>query len=184
MRLGAASVTVIARHAADALPAGAREVEAASDEGVEFVYSAEAKKVKADKAGKATGVECVAVAPGPDGKLRPERGSAFVVPATSVITAPDYTPDVGDSDEELGFSAWGTLEADPFTGRTQTPGVFAGGDAGVGRQVGDPRGRGRQARRPGDRAPGLPATTSTRSKPTWRSTPACPISSSSTTQRS
>ena len=129
MRLGATSVTVIARHAADALPAGAREVKAASDEGIEFAYAAEAKKVKADKAGKATGVECVTVKPGPDGKLRPERGSAFVVAATSVITAADYTPDVGDSDEELGFSPWGTLEADQFTGRTRTAGVFAGGDA-------------------------------------------------------
>ena len=129
MRLGAASVTVIARHAADMLPAGAREVKAAGDEGIEFVYSAEVKKVKSDKAGKATGVECVAVTPGPDGKLRPERGSTFVVAATSVITAADYTPDVGDSDEELGFSPWGTLEADQFTGRTQTAGVFAGGDA-------------------------------------------------------
>ncbi len=49
------SVTVIARHAADALPAGARDFMAAIDEGVEFVYSAEARKVKADKAGKATG---------------------------------------------------------------------------------------------------------------------------------
>ncbi len=129
VRLGAKSVTVVARHAADALPAGARDVAAASDEGVEFVYSAEARKVTTDKAGKATGVECVAVSAGPDGKLRPERGSAFTVPATNVIVAHDYTPDVGDSDEELGFTPWGTLQADPFTGRTQTPGVFAGGDA-------------------------------------------------------
>ncbi len=129
VRLGAASVTVVARHAADALPAGTRDVAAATDEGVAFVYSAEARKVATDKAGKSTGVECVAVSAGADGKLHPERGSAFVVPATSVIVAHDYTPDVGDSDEELGFTPWGTLEADPFTGRTQTPGVFAGGDA-------------------------------------------------------
>ena len=129
IRLGARSVTVIARHASDALPAGARDVKAAVDEGVEFLFSTEARKVKADRAGKATGVECVTVTPGADGKARPARGSSFVVPATSVITAFEYSPDVGDSDEELGFSAWGTLEADPFTGRTKTAGVFAGGDA-------------------------------------------------------
>jgi formate dehydrogenase major subunit len=129
VRLGATSVTVVARHAADKLPAWARDLVAADAEGVEFVFSAEARKVKADRAGKPTGVECVRLSAGADGKLRPAKGSAFVVPATSVITAFEYTPDVGDSDEELDFSAWGTLEANPFTGRTQTPGVFAGGDA-------------------------------------------------------
>ncbi len=129
VRLGAKSVTVIARHGADALPAGARAFVAARDEGVEFVFTAEAKKVAADRNGKATGVECVALTAGPDGKLRAERGSSLVVTAGTVITAADYTPDVGDSDDELGFTPWGTLEADQFTGRTQTPGVFAGGDA-------------------------------------------------------
>jgi len=52
-----------------------------------------------------------------------------VVAATTVISAVDFTPEVGDSDEELAFSPWGTLEANHFTGRTSTTGVFAGGDA-------------------------------------------------------
>ena len=130
VRLGAKSVTVIARHGADALPAGARAFVAARDEGVEFVFTAEAKKVAADRNGKATGVECVARhARAPTASCGPSAARSFVVTAGTVITAADYTPDVGDSDDELGFTPWGTLEADQFTGRTQTPGVFAGGDA-------------------------------------------------------
>ena len=120
------------------------------------------------------------LAAGPDGKPRPERGSAFVVPATSVITAYEYTPDIGDSDEELVFSPWGTLEADPFTGRTQTPGVFAGGDAvSAAKSAIHAIAGGSAPRWPS--APGSPATTSTSSRPTSPSMPACPTSSSSTT---
>ena len=83
VRLGAKSVTVIARHGADALPAGARAFVAARDEGVEFVFTAEAKKVAADRNGKATGVECVALTAGPTASCGPS-----AAPASSLRPAP------------------------------------------------------------------------------------------------
>ncbi len=129
VRLGATSVTMISRHAAEGPTAGARDLRAAIDEGVVIESATDARKIKTTSSGRPSGVECVRLTAGADGKLAPQKGSAFTVAATTVITAIEYTPDVGDSDEELSISSWGMLEADPFTGRTQTPGVFAGGDA-------------------------------------------------------
>ena len=122
-------MTVLARHAADNLPAGARDFVAALDEGIEFEFGCEPRKVRTDRNGKPTAVECVRVKAGKDGKPRPEKGSAFSVAGTTVISALDYTPELADDDDELKLSAWGTVDANPFTGRTWQKGVFAGGDA-------------------------------------------------------
>ncbi len=127
-RLGATAVTVIARHDEAALPAGARDLRAARDEGIEFLFSAEARAVKTDRGGRPSGVDCVRLVPGKDGKPHAERGSGFTVGATTVIVAQEFTPDVGD-EEDVQLSPWGTLEANHFTGRTATEGVFAAGDA-------------------------------------------------------
>jgi formate dehydrogenase major subunit len=128
-RLGARKVVVLARHRADALPAGARDFAAALDEGIEFEFAAEPRRVKLGRDRRPAAVHCARLVTDSDGSSRPERGSSFEVAANTVLWAVDYEPDVGDSDEELVFSPWGTLEADPFTGRTSTAGVFAGGDA-------------------------------------------------------
>ncbi len=59
-RKGAKEVVVIAQHQPADIPAGARDLAAALEEGVKVEFGALAKKVKA-KAGKAQGVECVRV---------------------------------------------------------------------------------------------------------------------------
>ena len=58
-RLGAAKVVVLAPHAEHELPAGARDLQAAREEGVEFEFIVEARGVKLAKTGKPTAVECV-----------------------------------------------------------------------------------------------------------------------------
>jgi NADPH-dependent glutamate synthase beta subunit-like oxidoreductase/pyruvate/2-oxoacid:ferredoxin oxidoreductase beta subunit/NAD-dependent dihydropyrimidine dehydrogenase PreA subunit len=126
-RLGAAEVTVLARHDADSIEAGAREMAAALEEGVTFEFLVEAKRVKI-AGGKAAGVECVRLKRDRH-TLKEIKGSRFDVAAGTVISAVAYVPEIGDSNEEVAMSAWHTLEANHFTGRTSTPGVFAAGDA-------------------------------------------------------
>ena len=98
-RLGAKDVVVIAQHEADDIPAGARELAAALEEGVKFEFGALAKKVKA-KAGKAQGVECVRVVR-EKGRPKEVRGSRFELAATTVILATGYAPKLGDSADYL-----------------------------------------------------------------------------------
>jgi NADPH-dependent glutamate synthase beta subunit-like oxidoreductase/pyruvate/2-oxoacid:ferredoxin oxidoreductase beta subunit/NAD-dependent dihydropyrimidine dehydrogenase PreA subunit len=127
-RLGAAKVTVLARHDVANVEAGARELTAALDEGIEFEFMVEAKRVKLARGGKPAAVECARLAH--DGrKVREIKGSRFDTEAKTVISAVAYVPNLGDSGEEVTLSAWNTLEANYFTGRTTTPRVFAAGDA-------------------------------------------------------
>ena len=127
-RLGATSVTVLAPRDAAHLEAGARDLAAALEEGVTFEFDVAAKKVKAGKHGRPSAVECVRLGRS-KGRTREIKGSAFEVPATTVISAVSYVPDLGDAAEELALSSWNTLAANRFTGRTASDGVFAAGDA-------------------------------------------------------
>ena len=128
-RLGAANVTVLARHDASGIEAGARDHAAAIEEGVTFEYLVDVKRVKTTKAGRPSGVECVRLAAGAKGKLKEVKGSRFDLAATTVISAVSYVPDLGDSSDEVNLSSWEMLEANYYTGRTSNAGVFAAGDA-------------------------------------------------------
>ena len=130
-RKGAKEVVVIAQHEADDIPAGARELAAALDEGVKVEFGALAKKVKA-KAGKAQGVECVRVVR-EKGRRKEVRGSRFEIAATTVVMATGYAPRLGDSADYLPL-ADSRLIANYYTGRTPEEGVFAAGDAITGSQ--------------------------------------------------
>jgi len=127
-RLGATSVTVLAPRDAAHLEAGARDLASALEEGVKVEFDVAAKKVRLGKAGRPAGVECVRLGRS-KGRTREIKDSRFEVPATTVISAVSYVPDLGDSGEEVALSSWNTLEANYYTGRTTTPGVFAAGDA-------------------------------------------------------
>jgi formate dehydrogenase major subunit len=126
-RLGAKTVTVIAQHEADSLPAGARELAAALEEGVKFEFNTTAKKVK-NRAAKAQGVECVRVRR-EKGRVRELKDSRFDVNATTVILATGYAPKLGESADYLPLADGRRLAANYYTGRTPEDGVFAAGDA-------------------------------------------------------
>ena len=130
-RKGAKEVVVIAQHEADDIPAGARELAAALDEGVKVEYGALAKKVKT-KGGKAQGVECVTVVR-EKGRRKELRGSRFDVAATTVVMATGFAPRLGDSADYLPL-ADSRLIGNYYTGRTPEEGVFAAGDAVTGSQ--------------------------------------------------
>ena len=141
-RKGAKEVVVIAQHEADDIPAGARELAAALEEGVKVEFGALAKKVKT-KAGKAQGVECVRVVR-EKGRRKEVRGSRFELAATTVVMATGYAPRLGDSADYLPL-ADSRLVANYYTGRTPEEGVFAAGDAITGSRSVDPRRGRRQA---------------------------------------
>ena len=125
-RKGAKEVVVISPNTAGDIPAGARDLKNALEEGVKFEWNTLARKVKA-KGGKAQGVECVRVTT-ENGHTHEVRGSRFEVAAATVVMATGYAPRLGDSAEYIAVSH-ARLEADPHTGRTADPGVFAAGDA-------------------------------------------------------
>jgi len=131
-RKGAKEVVVIAQHQPADIPAGARDLAAALEEGVKVEFGALAKKVKA-KAGKAQGVECVRVVR-EKGRTKEVRGSRFEIAATTVVMATGYAPRLGDSADYLALADGARLLANFYTGRTPEEGVFAAGDAITGAQ--------------------------------------------------
>jgi pyruvate/2-oxoacid:ferredoxin oxidoreductase beta subunit/NADPH-dependent glutamate synthase beta subunit-like oxidoreductase/NAD-dependent dihydropyrimidine dehydrogenase PreA subunit/ferredoxin len=126
-RKGAKEVVVIASHEGASLPAGARDLAAALEEGIKFEFGTVAKKIKA-KAGKAQGVECVRVVR-ERGRTKEVKGSRFDVAATTVVLASGYAPRLGESAEYLALADGVRLQANFYTGRTPESGVFAAGDA-------------------------------------------------------
>jgi pyruvate/2-oxoacid:ferredoxin oxidoreductase beta subunit/NADPH-dependent glutamate synthase beta subunit-like oxidoreductase/ferredoxin len=127
LRQGAAQVAVIAEHEAGSLPAGARDLSAALEEGVAFEFSALAKTVKAED-GNTQSVECVRVVR-ENGETRELEGSTFFVTGTTVVLATGYAPKVGPGAPYASSTDGARLQANPFTGRTSREGVFAAGDA-------------------------------------------------------
>jgi glutamate synthase (NADPH/NADH) small chain len=70
--------------------------------------------------------------PDEDGRRRPHpiEGSEFEIDVDMVIVAFGNRPHplVPQTTEGLKVTDWGTIEAEPTTGETSIPGVFAGGD--------------------------------------------------------
>jgi glutamate synthase (NADPH/NADH) small chain len=78
-------------------------------------------------------LQCELGEPDSSGRRRPVpiEGSNFTVPADTVILALGYWPDplIGKSTPGLETHKYGLIIADPETGSTSRPGVYAGGDA-------------------------------------------------------
>ena len=139
IRLGAESVTVLYRRTREEMPAYAEEIDEALQEGVTLrtLIHPEAFDVKN---GKVTGVRCHAMRLGEfdrSGRRRPEDATAAaaeVLPVDQVIVAIGQALDVkalgGEVEVERTERGW--LKADPRTGATSVPWLFAGGDAATG----------------------------------------------------
>jgi len=133
-RLGAASVTVAYRRGRDEMPAHHVEADDAEQEGVGFSFQVTPAEVLGEERGAVRGLRCHRMALGtPDasGRRRPEPipGSEMVLPCDLVISAIGMTPDTGPFASQLGITDRGTLQADPDSCQTETPFVFAAGDA-------------------------------------------------------
>ena len=136
LRLGAEHSYIIYRRSHDELPARSAEVHHAEEEGVEFLLLTNPIRFLGDEAtGRLTGVECLRQELGePDasGRRRPVPipGSEFVVDIdTAVISiGSGSNPLLTKSTPGLTLNKWGYIVADPKTGKTMKPRVWAGGD--------------------------------------------------------
>jgi 2-oxoacid:acceptor oxidoreductase delta subunit (pyruvate/2-ketoisovalerate family) len=117
------------------MPAIAEEIEDLIEEGISIDFLTLPVKVHAKNGGRIMKVECVRMELGePDdsGRRRPVpiEGSNFDIDADMVITAIGETPDLSYLDTEIKAESWGVL-VDEY-GRTNVPGIFAGGDTATG----------------------------------------------------
>ncbi len=134
LRLGAEEVTIVYRRSRAEMPARAEEVAHAVEEGVRFKFLTLPRRILGEK-GWVRSMECIRMELGePDesGRRRPVPvpDSEFEMEVDLVIMAigTRANPLLPSTLPELRLNRWGYIEADPETGRTSIPNVFAGGD--------------------------------------------------------
>jgi glutamate synthase (NADPH) small chain len=134
-RLGADHVYLVYRRSMEELPARAEEAHHAQEEGIDFRLLTNPIRIIGDENGWVKGLECVKMELGePDasGRRRPVevKGSEHIIPVEVVIVAIGQGPNpiLAQNAKGLELRKSGNIEADPETGKTNIPGVFAGGD--------------------------------------------------------
>lgn len=134
-RLGAENVNIVYRRSLEELPARIEEYHHSLEEGINYYWLTNPIAYLDDQQGNLAGVECVKMVLGePDasGRRRPEPvpDSAFTIPADAVIEAIGQGANrvLLSTYPEIELNQWGYIQADPKTGATSIPGVFAGGD--------------------------------------------------------
>jgi heterodisulfide reductase subunit A len=135
LRLGADKVSIVYRRSREEMPAYEDEIEGALDEGIELHYLTAPVSIQG-KNGKVTGFECIKTELGePDASGRrrpvPMEGSEFVIDCDAVIPAIGQRTDLEciQDEKDLKTSRWGTMLVDEYTMQTDSPQVFASGDA-------------------------------------------------------
>ncbi len=135
LRMGADEVTCLYRRTEKEMPGGKHDRELAREEGAIYQFLTQPVRFIAGENGRLAQVECIRMVLGePDAKGRrkpvPVEGSNFIVEADSAILALGYWPDpiIGETTPDLKTQNWGLIVADPKTGATTRPGVYAGGD--------------------------------------------------------
>ncbi|MEM2888108.1 MAG: NADPH-dependent glutamate synthase [Candidatus Bathyarchaeia archaeon] len=134
LRLGG-DVTVVYRRTEELMPARRDEVINAKEEGIKFIFLANPVRFIGDEKGWVKAVECIRMELGkPDesGRMRPVAvpGSEFLVDADTVVVAIGQNPNplAVRGETHVKVTSHGTIVANPETGETDMPGVFAGGD--------------------------------------------------------
>ncbi len=127
-RLGA-EVTILYRRTRAEMPAIAREIDGALEEGVAIEFLAAPIRVLRDN-GTATGLACIRMELGtPDASGRPQpmpiAGSEFEIEASTIIAAVSQEPEFAPVAELREGEDW--IRTDEW-GATKTAGIYAGGD--------------------------------------------------------
>ena len=135
LRIGAAEVSIVYRRSERESPARTEELHHAQEEGVRFHWLTNPVRILGTGTGWVQGLECVEMELGePDasGRRRPvaKPGTERTLDVDTVICALGTTanPIIAQTTPGLRTNRWGYIEADPETGATSLPGVFAGGD--------------------------------------------------------
>ncbi|MBW1990191.1 MAG: NADPH-dependent glutamate synthase [Deltaproteobacteria bacterium] len=134
-RLGAEKVRIVYRRSREEMPARAEEIHHAEEEGVELYLLTNPVRFLGDDRGRVRGMECVQMELGePDesGRRRPvvKEGSEFEMECDLVVISvgAGANPLLTSTTPELALNKRGYIVADPETGKTTMPGVWAGGD--------------------------------------------------------
>ena len=135
-RHGAETVTVLYRRSREEMPADDQEIKEAMDEGVTFQFLVAPKRFLGTK--RLEGIELQPMelgAPDESGRRRPipAKTPPVTMACDAAIVAVSQEADLGvlPQDLEVKLAKDGTLQADPETGATKRPGVYAGGGASV-----------------------------------------------------
>lgn len=135
LRLGAEHVYIVYRRSEKELPARVEESHHAKEEGVDFRLLTNPFEVLGNDQGCVTGLKCIRMELGePDasGRRRPVEiaNSEFTLDVDTVVIAIGQGPNplVQSTTTGLDTNKKGNIIADPDTGATSRPGVFAGGD--------------------------------------------------------
>jgi glutamate synthase (NADPH/NADH) small chain len=134
LRLGAEKVYVIYRRTEVEMPARNEEILHAKEEGVEFHFLENAKRIIGDEKGRVKAMECLRYELGePDasGRRRPVviEGSEFTIDVDTVIVAigNGSNPLIHQTTPELETNKWGNIVVDDKQ-KSSMDKVFAGGD--------------------------------------------------------
>jgi glutamate synthase (NADPH/NADH) small chain len=135
LRLGAEHSYIVYRRSKKELPARIEEVHHAEEEGIQFHFLTLPLEILGNEDGWVCGMRCQRMELGePDesGRRRPVPvpGSEFGLEVDMVVVAigTGANPLIPSTTPDLKTNKWGYIEADPETGATSKPGVYAGGD--------------------------------------------------------
>lgn len=135
VRLGAEKVYIVYRRSRQEMPARIEEIHHAEEEGVSLNLLQNPITIIGDEKGWVREIICIRMELGePDASGRrrpvPVKGSEFSIPVDTVIMAIGQGPNplIPQTTPTLKVGKWGNIVADPETGATSIPGVFAGGD--------------------------------------------------------
>jgi len=134
LRSGAEQVQIVYRRSIKEMPAHEEEIEAARNEGIEFMFLTNPKAL-VRSGERLSGVECLkmelkAGKPGERPRPVPIDHSEFTVACDHLIAAigQQVDPFGLNGDGGLELERWGTVKVNPATLQTNREGVFAGGD--------------------------------------------------------
>jgi glutamate synthase (NADPH/NADH) small chain len=135
LRMGADRSIIIYRRSRTEMPARGAEIHHAEEEGIEFMLLTAPLQFMADDQGRVRAVECLQMELGePDasGRRRPVPipGSEFIVDIDLAVISigAGANPLLTRTTPGLSLNKWGYIVADPKTGKTMKPRVWAGGD--------------------------------------------------------
>ena len=132
-RLGGGRTRAVCLEKRNEMPAWAKDIEEAEEEGVQIDNSWGPKQVLIEN-GKVVGIEFVRCTSVFDlqGRFRPvfDEEQRITMPCDTLIMAIGQAPDLDflSEDQELERAVWGTLQVNENTLATNVPGIFAGGD--------------------------------------------------------
>ncbi|MBI4340341.1 MAG: NADPH-dependent glutamate synthase [Chloroflexi bacterium] len=135
IRVGAKEASVVYRRTEKEMTARVEDYRHAAEEGVIFRWLTTPVRLVGSGDGWVRGMECVRMElcePDESGRRRPMPvpGSESVMEVDLVVMAlgTNPNPTVSQSTPGLATDQYGHIKADPLTGATSKPGVFAGGD--------------------------------------------------------